>query len=196
MKPNIQEYFSRKQIGEIALAYSTGTYSYHAFLHQYPNCNQHNFYTLLHIAVEKAIVPESVARKIQEIAVANSVQKAQETYTDPNYVAYIQIRIFNSWERRIIKSKIFKFSKKEGKIFVQNYSKSTLSKSEFCTANCISKALFESTLIDAVIYSWIDDECFDALYHKEIQHSHHPENVEHFFWQLTKARNRNKTSKK
>lgn len=181
---------------EIALAYSTGNYNYHDFLQQYPNCNQHNFYTLLHVAVEKVIVSESVARKIQQVAVANSVQKAQETYTDQDYIFRIRSRIFNSWEKRIIKAKEFKFSKKEAKTLIENYSKSKLSKSDFCTINCISIALFESTLIDAIVYSWVDDECFDTLYNKAIQNSRHSEQVEHFFEQLTKARKRNKASKK
>lgn len=196
MKKNLQDSFSRRQIGEIATAYSNGNYGYHHFLQQYAGFNQHNFYTLLHVAVEKQIVSVTIARKIQQVAVANSEQKARENYSDGSYAVCIGSRIFNSWEKRIVKAKRFKFSKKEAKSLIEKYSKSNLSKSEFCKVNCVSIQLFDNTLIDSVIYSWVSDECFDRLYDKELRLSDVPEQVEHLFWQLTKSRWRNVMSKK
>lgn len=194
MKENIQTYFTRKQICEIAIAYSSGNYSYQNFLQQYSNCNQHSFYTILHVAVEKAIVSEDIARKIQKVAMSNSAQKAQEKYSDPSYVACIKSRIFNSWEKRIMKARNFRFSKKEAKTLIENYSNSKLSKSEFCKVNCITLVLFDATMTDAIISNLIDDACFDRLYDKAMLQSSNSPNVEHLFWQLTKARKRNKAS--
>jgi len=54
--------------------------------------------------------------------------------------------------------------------------------------------LFWNTVIDAIIYNWVDDECFDRIYEKELSNGN-AEKVEHFFYQLTKRRKENKASK-
>lgn len=196
MKKNISETFTRMQIAQVAIAYSNGFYTYHNFVQQYPSCSQHNFYTLLHLAVDKQIVSEQVARRIQSVAVAGSTQKAKDSGYDSDYVTRIGCRIYNSWERRIESARYFSFSRKDAKKLIEHYAESKLSKSEFCKVNCLSVKLFENTLIDSVIYNWISDSCFDQLYEKSIRSGNNPERVEHLFYQLTKRRAENKMSKK
>ena len=82
MKKNIQEIFSRKQISEIAIAYSQGNYNHIDFKNQY-GYDQHTFYTVLHLAVDKKIVSEKIAKEIQKVAVTNSSQKAKTNYCFP-----------------------------------------------------------------------------------------------------------------
>jgi len=152
------------------------------------------FYKILHLAVDKRIVSEAVAKQIQKTAVANSSQKAKENRFDREYISRIESRVFNSWQRRIEAARNFKFSKKEAKSLVTSYSKNGLPFNEFCRKNCIDKDLFWNTVIDAIIYNWVDDECFDRIYEKELSNEN-AEKVEHFFYQLTKRRKENKASK-
>lgn len=193
MKKNVQEIFSRKQISQIAIAYSQGNYTHFDFLHQY-GYESHVFYRILHLAVDKRIVSEAVAKQIQKTAVANSSQKAKENCFDREYISRIESRVFNSWQRRIEGARNFKFSKKEAKSLVTSYSKNSLPFNEFCQKNCIDKDLFWNTVIDAIIYNWVDDECFDRIYEKELSNGN-TEKVEHLFYQLTKRRKENKASK-
>ena len=188
MKKNVTKIFSRKQISQIATAYSKGSYTYHDFITQYPNCSQHQFYTILHLSVDKAIVSEQIARKIQNVAVVSSLQKVEETCSDPYYIEAIQRRVFNSWERRIKSLQYFCFSKTEAKRLVDAYSNSSLSKKDFCIQNCIAPKLFERTVIEAVILNLVSDKCFDRLYSKALA-ANDPDKVEHLFSQLSKRRN-------
>lgn len=187
MKKTLRQ-FSRKKISEIAVAYSNGTYTYHDFLEQYPDYSQHQFYTILYISVNKAIVSEQIARKIQNVATISSVQKAEDNNADPNSVEAIRRRVFNSWERRIRVMQCFCFSKNEARNLVEDYSHSPLSKKEFCSQNCINPVLFDKTVIEAVILNWVNDECFDRLYNKALSFNN-AEMVEHLFTQLSKRRN-------
>ena len=193
MKKSVQETFSRKQISQIAIAYSQGNYTHFNFFQQY-GYESHVFYKILHLAVDKRIVSETVAKQIQKTAVANSSQKAKENRFDREYISRIESRIFNSWQRRIEAARSFKFSKKDAKSLVTSYSKNSLSSDEFCRKNCIDKDLFWETVIDAIIYNWVDDECFDKIYEKELSNGD-TEKVEHLFYQLTKRRKENKASK-
>lgn len=193
MGKSVQEIFTRKQIANIAIAYAQGNYTHLDFTNQF-HCSQHTFYTVLHLAVDKRIVSEKVAKQIQKTAVANSSQKAIEENYDREYISRIESRIFNSWQRRIDAARNFKFSKKEAKVLVTNYSKSKLSFNEFCQKNCINKTLFWNTVIDAIICNWVDDDCFDKIYEKELLNGN-TEQVEHLFYQLTKRRKENKASK-
>lgn len=188
MKKKTLRQFSRKQIFEIAVTYSTGTYTYHDFLKQYPECSQHQFYTILHLSVDKAIVSEQIARKIQNVAVVSSMQKAEDNNADIYTVEAIRRRVYNSWERRIRAMQYFCFSKNEAKKLVDSYSKSSLSKKEFCSQNCINPVLFDRTVIEAVILNWVNDECFDRLYSKALA-TNNTNSVEHLFMQLSKRRN-------
>lgn len=193
MGKSVQEIFTRKQIANIAIAYSQGNYTHFDFLQQY-GYESHVFYKILHLAVDKRIVSEAVAKQIQKTAVANSSQKAKENRFDREYISRIESRIFNSWQRRIEAARNFQFSKKEAKMLVTAYSKGNLSFNEFCRKNCIDKDLFWNTVIDAIIYNWVDDECFDRIYEKELSNGN-TEKVEHLFYQLTKRRKENKTLK-
>ena len=186
MPKSVQEVFSRKQISQIAIAYSQGNYTHFDFFQQY-GYESHVFYKILHLAVDKRIVSEVVAKQIQKTAVANSSQKAKENRFDREYISRIESRVFNSWQRRIEAARNFKFSKKEAKSLVTSYSKNGLPFNEFCRKNCIDKDLFWNTVIDAIIYNWVDDECFDRIYEKELSNGN-AEKVEHFFYQLTKRR--------
>ena len=123
-----------------------------------------------------------------------SSQKAKENRFDREYISRIESRVFNSWQRRIEAARNFKFSKKESKNLVTSYSKNSLPFNEFCRKNCIDKDLFWNTVIDAIIYNWVDDECFDRIYEKELSNGN-AEKVEHFFYQLTKRRKENKALK-
>ena len=193
MPKSVQEVFSRKQISQIAIAYSQGNYTHFDFFQQY-GYESHVFYKILRLAVDKRIVSEVVAKQIQKTAVANSSQKAKENRFDREYISRIESRVFNSWQRRIEAARNFKFSKKEAKSLVTSYSKNSLPFNEFCRKNCIDKDLFWNTVIDAIIYNWVDDECFDRIYEKELSNGN-AEKVEHFFYQLTKRRKENKASK-
>lgn len=188
MKKKTLRQFSRKQIFEIAVAYSTGTYTYHDFLKQYPECSQHQFYTILHLSVYKSIVSEQIARKIQNVAVISSMQKAEDNNADFHSVEAIRRRVSNSWERRIRVMRCFCFSKNEARNLVEDYSHSPLSKKEFCSQNCINPVLFDKTVIEAVILNWVNDECFNRLYSKALSFNN-AEMVEHLFTQLSKRRN-------
>ena len=170
MPKSVQEVFSRKQISQIAIAYSQGNYTHFDFFQQY-GYESHVFYKILHLAVDKRIVSEVVAKQIQKTAVANSSQKAKENRFDREYISRI-----------------------ESKSLVTSYSKNGLPFNEFCRKNCIDKDLFWNTVIDAIIYNWVDDECFDRIYEKELSNEN-AEKVEHFFYQLTKRRKENKASK-
>ena len=194
MKKSVQETFSRKQISQIAIAYSQGNYTHFNFFQQY-GYESHVFYKILHLAVDKRIVSETVAKQIQKTAVANSSQKAKENRFDRERISRIESRIFNSWQRRIEAARSFKFSKKEAKTLVTNYSKTDISFNTFCQKNCIERELFWNTIVNAIIYNWIDDECFDKIYEKELANGD-TEKVEHLFYQLTKRRKENKASKK
>ena len=193
MGKSVQEIFTRKQIANIAVAYAQGNYTHFNFFQQY-GYESHVFYKILHLAVDKRIVSEAVAKQIQKTAVANSSQKAKENRLGREYISRIESRVFNSWQRRIEAARNFQFSKKEAKMLVTAYSKCNLSFNEFCRKNCIDKVLFWSTVIDAIIYNWIDDECFDRIYEKELSNGN-TEKVEHLFYQLTKRRKENKASK-
>ena len=193
MKKSIQENFTRKEIASIATAYAQGKYTYFHFHQQY-GYESHVFYKILRLAVEKRIVSETVARQMQKTAVANSSQKAKENYSDPKYVSYIANRVFRAWQRRIEAAKNFRFSKKEAQALVTNYSKSKLSFNEFCQHNCIEETLFRNTVIDAIIYNWVNDECFNTIYEKELTNGN-TEDLNVNFLNLLKKRNENKTSK-
>ncbi len=188
MKKSTAKLFDRKQIFEIAVAYASGSYTYHDFLKQYPNCSQHHFYSILHLSVDKAIVSEKVARKIQNVAITSSMQKAEDSNTDIYSIEAIQRRVYNSWERRIRAMQYFCFSKNEAKKLVDSYSKSALSKKEFCSQNCINTVLFDRTVIESVILNWVSDNCFDRLYSKALAYNS-SDRVEHLFSQLSKRRN-------
>ena len=189
MKKNIQEIFSRKQISEIAIAYSQGNYNHIDFKNQYGYA-QHTFYTVLHLAVDKKIVSEKIAKEIQKVAVTNSSQKAKTNCSSKEYVTRIESRVFNSWQRRIESARNFSFSKKEAKSIVTRYSKTDLSFSRFCEVNCLDFDLLWKTIINAVIYNWVDDSVFDKIYEKTLSEGNVVE-VEHFFYQLTKRRKEN-----
>lgn len=189
MKKNIQEIFSRKQISEIAIAYSQGNYNRIDFKNQY-GYDQHTFYTVLHLAVDKKIVSEKIAKEIQKVAVTNSSQKAKTNYSSKEYVTRIESRVFNSWQRRIESARNFSFSKKEAKSIVTRYSKTNLSFSRFCEVNCLDFDLLWKTIINAVIYNWVDDSVFDRIYEKALSEGNVVK-VEHFFYQLTKRRKEN-----
>ena len=193
MGKSVQEIFTRKQIANIAVAYAQGNYTHFNFLQQY-GYESHVFYKILHLAVDKRIVSEAVAKQIQKTAVANSSQKAKENRFDREYISRIESRVFNSWQRRIEAARNFKFSKKESKSLVTSYSKNSLPFNEFCRKNCIDKNLFWNTVIDAIIYTLVDDECFDRIYEKELSNGN-AEKVEHLFYQLTKRRKEKKALK-
>lgn len=183
--------FSRKQIFEIANAYSKGNYTYLDFLNEHPDFSQCQFYHILHLAVDKAIVTEQIAQKMKQVAVASSMQKAEETYSDFHAVEAVRIRVSRSWERRINCLKCFCFSKKDAIKIVEQYSQSPLSSKEFCKEYCIEPKLFYDTFIETIILNWISDECFDRLYTKAMK-SQNTEQVDHLFYQLTKRRNETK----
>ena len=189
MKKNIQEIFSRKQISEIAIAYSQGNYNHIDFKNQY-GYDQHTFYTVLHLAVDKKIVSEKIAKEIQKVAVTNSSQKAKTNYSSKEYVTRIESRVFNSWQRRIESARNFSFSKKEAKSIVTRYSKTDLSFSRFCEVNCLDFDLLWKNIINSVIYNWVDDSVFDRIYEKALSEGNVVK-VEHFFYQLTKRRKEN-----
>ena len=194
MPKKVQESFTRQQIARIAIAYSNGNYIHSDFTNQF-YASQHTFYTILHLAVDKRIVSEKIAKQIQKTAVTNSVQKAKADGFSKDYISRIESKIFNSWQRRIEAARSFKFSKKEAKTLVTNYSKTDISFNAFCQKNCIEHELFRSTIVNAIIYNWVDDECFDKLYVKALLEGD-SEKVEHLFYQLTKRRKENKASKK
>lgn len=194
MPKKVQDSFTRQQIAKIAIAYSNGNYTHSDFTNQF-YASQHTFYTILHLAVDKRIVSEKVAKQIQRTAVTNSVQKAKADGFSKDYISRIDSKIFNSWQRRIEAARSFKFSKKDAKSLVTSYSKNSLPSDEFCRKNCIDKDLFWETVIDAIIYNLVDDECFDKIYEKELSNGD-TEKVEHLFYQLTKRRKENKASKK
>lgn len=138
MGKSVQEIFTRKQIANIAVAYAQGNYTHFNFLQQY-GYESHVFYKILHLAVDKRIVSEAVAKQIQKTAVANSSQKAKENRFDREYISRIESRVFNSWQRRIEAARNFKFSKKESKSLVTSYSKNSLPLMNFVEKTALIK---------------------------------------------------------
>lgn len=195
MPKKIQELFTRRQIAKIAIAYSNGNYTRFDFISEFYYADQHTFYTILHLAVDKRIVSEKVAKQIQRTAVINSAQKAKASGFSKDYISRVESKVFNSWQRRIEAARSFNFSKRDAKTLVTNYSKANISFNAFCQKNCIERELFWNTIVNAIVYNWIDDECFDELYAKALLEGD-SEKVEHLFYQLTKRRKENKASKK
>lgn len=189
MKKKTAKNFSRSQIASIALAYSRGDYTHVNFTQQY-GCSKRVFYRILHLAVEKMIVSDKVANKIMRVAVSNSLQKAEETYGDPVYADQIARKIENSWKRRISSRKNFSFSKKEAISIAHQYADNRFPKDAFCRANCISKPLFDRTLIEAITSGWITDEYFQKLYQKARKFNPQ-EKVDRLFYLLDEKRKEN-----
>lgn len=188
MKKRTIRSLSRHQIYSIALAYSHGTYTYCNFCDQYPDFSVKQFYNILHTAINKAIVPQKIARKMQKVAVDASAQRARKNGLNDDAIEAIKYKVYNSWEKRIDNLKKFSFSRNEAKKITEQYANSLLSKYDFCKENCLSTKLFDATLTNAIINNWISDETFDLLYQKAMQYQN-AEQVEYLFYSLYKLRN-------
>lgn len=192
MKKRTIKSLSRSQIYSIALAYSQGTYTYCNFCDEYPDFSANQFYSILHTAVNKAIVPQKIARNMQQVAVLAAVQRATKNGLSTDSIEAIKYKVYNSWENRINNLKVFQFSRKEAKKIAEQYANSLLTKYEFCKQNCISTKLFDNTLTNAIINNWVSDETFNLLYEKAMEYQNYQQ-VEALFYYLAKKRNEQKS---
>ena len=105
-KKKRHRHFSRKQLFSIAYAYAYFGYTHHDFSRQY-HCGQHVFYKVLHLAVDTLVVSDTVAYKMQQVAVSKSRQRAKENSGSNETADSAAVRVQRSWDKRIKNRKNF-----------------------------------------------------------------------------------------
>ena len=186
-------HFSRKQLFNIGYAYAYYGYTHHDFSRQY-HCNQHVFYKVLHLAVDTLVVSDTVAYKMQQVAVSASRQKAKENSGSKETAENAAIRVQRSWERRIKARKSFNFNKPEAIQIASRYANSTMTKSQFCRFSYLPPELFDRTLKRAIIDDWVDDSVLEKL-QKKSEQFYGKEISSAFFEKLILEREKNKCQK-
>jgi len=91
-----------------------------------------------------------------------------------------------------MKRKNFRFSKVEAKKIAQKYALSQLGKEAFCKTNCITKKLFDDTLVRAIAENWIDDKIYEALKSKAFRNNGNSSKTCELFQKLDEMRNNHK----
>ncbi len=179
--------FFRGEIFIVASRYSTGTYNYEDFYRDYM-CSKNTFYTILKWAVEKCIVPLDIVVAMKNTSVNNSYKKTGIS----RYV--LEEKTFRTYQSRLNKSTKFELSKEESFLLVVTYSRSSLSKSDFCRRHFCTCALLDRTIINCIIYSWIDDTTVETLRRKAYKFNN-ADDVDTLFDKLLKSREEFKLSK-
>ncbi len=164
-KKKAHRHFSRKQLFNIAYAYAYFGYTHHDFSRQY-HCNQHVFYKVLHLAVDTLVVSDTVAYKMQQVAVSKSYQKTKENSGSTQTAESAAIKVQRSWDKRIKNRTNFNFDKEEAISVTIRYSNSPMNKSQFCKFSYLPPDLFDRTIKNAIINNWVDDEVVEKLQEK------------------------------
>lgn len=192
-KKKAPRHFSRKQLFNIAYAYAYFGYTHHDFSRQY-HCNQHVFYKVLHLAVDTLVVSDTVAYKMQEVAVSKSRQKTKENSGSNETANNAAIRVQRSWDKRIKARKKFNFDKQEAIQITTRYANSQMNKSQFCRFSYLPLELFDRTLKRAIINGWVDNIILAKLQEKSEQF-YGKEIASAFFEKLILEREKNKCPK-
>lgn len=153
MKIRTAKDFSRKEIYQIALSYSKGTYTYHNFIEEFGS-SQNTFYTIINWAIVKGVVPDDVVTAIDALAVWNSSDKV-ESISKASCVEDVIARGKRCNKLRRLKRLQYTFPKSEAVKLVKEYISSPLSKHEFCKQNYMTTSVFGRTLKKAIIQHWI-----------------------------------------
>lgn len=186
MKTRTAKDFSRKEIYEIALGYSKGTYTYHNFIEEFGS-SQHTFYTLINWAVVKGIVPNNVVIAIDALAVLNSSDKIGSI--SRNVCAKdVAARGQRCNRLRRLKRIQYTFPKNEAIQIIKKYAACDLSKEDFCKQNYMTEAVLSRTLKKAIVQKWIGIKMVEQLRQKAYKF-HNKERVDNFFNSLIHARN-------
>lgn len=186
MKIRTAKDFSRKEIYEIALLYSKGTYSYHDFIDEFGS-SQSTFYTLINWAVVKGIVPDKVVVQIEAVAVLNSTDQIGSISKDSR-AQDVAARGQKCNRLRRLDRLNYTFPKSEAIEIIKKYIACDLSKDEFCKQNYMTEAVFGRTLKKAVVKKWIGVKMIDQLREKSYKFND-KERVDSFFASLMRARN-------
>lgn len=182
--------FSRKQVYEIAKAYSSGTYSHHDFTKEY-GCSQNTFYSVINRAIIEGIVSDEIMEVIELVAVANSTFRMQDETSDQQLVANVAHRGKHANMCRRVKRHYYICSKKETCSLITQYISSPEPKAKFCKQFYITQKLFDRTLKHAIIYSWIPLNTVEQLRQKSYLFNDH-EKVDQLFDSCIALRKQNK----
>ena len=192
-KKKAHRHFSRKQLFNIAYAYAYFGYTHHDFSRQY-HCNQHVFYKVLHLAVDTLVVSNTVAYKMQQVAVSKSYQKTKENSGSTQTAENAAIKVQRSWDKRIKNRTNFNFDKEETISIAIRYSNSPMNKSQFCKFSYLPPDLFDRTLKNAIIHNWVDDTVVEKL-QKKSERFYGNEISGAFFGKLMLEREKNQSQK-
>ena len=192
-KKKSHRHFSRKQLFNIAYAYAYFGYTHHDFSRQY-HCGQHVFYKVLHLAVDTLVVSDTVAYKMQQVAVSKSRQRAKENSGSNETADSAAVRVQRSWDKRIKNRKNFNFDKQESIQITTRYANSPMNKSQFCRFSYLPPELFDRTLKRAIINDWVDDIILEKL-QKKSEQFYGKEIASAFFGNLILKREENKCQK-
>lgn len=178
--------FSRKEIYEIALNYSKGTYTYRNFIEEFGS-SQDTFYTIINWAVVKGIVPNSVVTAIDEVAILNS-SEAIDSISKASCVQDIIVRGRRCNKLRRLKRREYTLPKSEAIKIIQKYAACELSKKDFCKQNYMTEAVFGRTLKKAIVQKWISIKMAEQLRQKAYRFNN-KEKVDSLFNLLIHIRN-------
>lgn len=202
MKKRTTNTLSRLEIYNIATAYAYSkdlSYSYYQFRKQYPEFSAAQYYKILHMAIDKAIVSESEAKQIASVSALHALIKACMSGFDFDSAIAIHLNVYNKWHNRITKLRKFHFSKPEAIQLIEQYANSSISAIKFFEINCISKELFVKTLSDAIVNDWLSPETIEKLFYKAMSEQNFAQYSEFFFklrkQAFTTKRKKQKTSK-
>ena len=90
-----------------------------------------------------------------------------------------------------LERKLFKFSDTETIEIALMYAASPLRKSDFCSKSAMTKAIFDQTLIRAIVENLISDDIVTDLQNKALSFAADTEKVKQFFEKLWKQRKEN-----
>lgn len=184
--------FTRKEIHRIATAYSTGKYTYYDFLDEHPGCLKSTFYDIISKAVVESIVSDSTMEAIEIMAVANSSNKMEDISKKfANEVAH-RGRKCNAIRR--VKRNSYIPPKSTAVKWIDEYLSTQDSKVEFCKSHYMTTKLFDRTLKNAIIKSWIRLDVVERLRQKAY-HFYDEQKVNKTFDALVSMRKQLKTSK-
>lgn len=175
--------FSRAQIWEIANFYAASSYWHSAefFANEY-NITTANFYRILHRAVEECIVDDGTVYKIAKKSAYNSEVKAGE---------YARKRSEKNYKQLIKKRQEYMLPKDEAIRLINKYANSDDGKRTFLLKVYMTPSLFDRTIKEGIIKSWVSDEVVTKLKEKSLN-KHNDKATLEFWEKLLKLRNENK----
>lgn len=184
--------FSRKEIHRIATTYSTGKYTYYDFLDEYPGCLKSTFYDIISKSVVESIVSDATMEAIEVVAVNDSYNRMKDISEELANDAAYRGRKCNSNRRKRRDSYI---PQKHTAIeWINEYLSTQDSKVEFCKSHYMTTKLFDRTLKNAIIKSWIRLDVVERLRQKAY-HFYDEQRVNKTFDALVSMRKQLKTSK-